>query len=323
MGHEVVLAGRQVGLGLLQAGDARECEHGGHAAAVAEEDVGLQAVAHHQRAARVHAEVLCDALEHVGAGLAHHQGLAARGCLHGGSQAPGACRDTDTWSVRAAAGRHPGLGTGILRSSLAWGLKQAEMSEKAACFPVLVWGLRAEILQPAACIHIPSPLFFGKLLTSLCLSFPISNMEPLHITRPGSVSPAYGSLFYPGSHTSLGKPISLSFLGLTGKGDPSDACLQRGAVGTTGASALEMEKHLTKSSCGYCYKNVFWHRKLAPALLEQQGTEMFAPLTQSASAGRDHKARIQTGDKSYMLEDVRGCSNYNKQNCGTHPSIEQ
>ena len=77
MGHEVVLAGCQVGLGLLQTGDACEREHGGHATAVAEEDVGLQAVAHHKYAAGVHVEVLCDALEHVGAGLAHHQGLAA------------------------------------------------------------------------------------------------------------------------------------------------------------------------------------------------------------------------------------------------------
>lgn len=77
MGHEVVLAGRQVGLGLLQAGDAREREHGGQATAVAEENVGLQAVAHHQRAAGLHAEGLGDALEHVGAGLAHHQGLAS------------------------------------------------------------------------------------------------------------------------------------------------------------------------------------------------------------------------------------------------------
>lgn len=98
--HEVVLAGRQVGLSLLQAGDAGEREHGGHAAAVAEEDVCLQAVAHHERAGGVHAEVLCDALEHVGAGLAHHQGLAARGCLHRRSQAPSACRETESRSVR-------------------------------------------------------------------------------------------------------------------------------------------------------------------------------------------------------------------------------
>lgn len=99
MGHEVVLARRQVGLGLLQAGDACEREHGGHATAVAEEDVGLQAVTHHERAGGVHAEVLRDTLEHVRAGLAHHQGLAARGGLHCSGQAPSACRETETWSV--------------------------------------------------------------------------------------------------------------------------------------------------------------------------------------------------------------------------------
>ena len=120
MGHEVVLAGRQVGLGLLQAGDTREREHGGHATAVAEEDVSLQAVAHHQRAAGVHAEVLCDALEHVGAGLAHHQGLAARGCLHSGSQAPGACRDMDTWSVRETAGKASIQAWEVESSEAAW-----------------------------------------------------------------------------------------------------------------------------------------------------------------------------------------------------------
>lgn len=136
MGHEVVLAGCQVGLGLLQAGDASEREHGSHATAVAEENVGLQAVTHHECAGRVHAEVLRDALKHVRAGLAHHQGLASRGYLHGGSQAPSTCRETEMRQCGGWQGGHPGPGTGALRR-LGTGVQSGTEVSQKACFPVL------------------------------------------------------------------------------------------------------------------------------------------------------------------------------------------
>lgn len=123
-----------------------------------------------------------------------------------------------------------------------------------------MWGVKG-IDSATSCLHShPISTFLGKLLTSLCLSFPISNMEPLHITRPGSVSAAYGLLFHPGSHTPLGKPTSLSFLGLTGRGIQVMPAFKEVLWAPQG-QVLEMEKHLTNGSCGYCYNNVFWHRK--------------------------------------------------------------
>lgn len=76
---------------------------------------------------------------------------------------------------------------------------------------------------------------------------------------------------------------------------------------------------------------VFATRMCAPAIRNwhspfgtEEGTEMFAPLTQSASARTvvtRREFRLET--KSYMLEDVRGHSNYNTPNCEPRPNIEQ
>lgn len=60
-----------------------------------------------------------------------------------------------------------------------------------------------------------------------------------------------------------------------------------------------------------------WHSPFGT----EQCPGMFAPLTQSASAGpvvTRREFRLET--KSYMLEDVRGHSDYNTLNCEPHPS---
>jgi hypothetical protein len=67
--------------------------------------------------------VLCDTLEHVRAGLAHHQGLATRGYLHRSGQAPGACRE-------GTLGQQEGR-------SWAWHIQQQGPASEA-CFQVSV-----------------------------------------------------------------------------------------------------------------------------------------------------------------------------------------
>lgn len=83
------------------------------------------------------------------------------------------------------------------------------------------------------------------------------------------------------------------------KEDPSNVYLQRGAVGITGASALETEKHFPDSRYGFGHKNVCsWNQKLPQPFWNRAGhrnVRTSDPV--SLRRDRGHKERIQTGDK--------------------------
>lgn len=76
-----------VGLGVSHSADTREGEEGLQAAVGAQHDVCVEAVAHHQAAAGVHAKLGGHTVEHVVVGFAHSLGLALGGCLDGLQQA--------------------------------------------------------------------------------------------------------------------------------------------------------------------------------------------------------------------------------------------
>lgn len=88
-----------MGLGVRHGADPREGEEGLEAAVGAQHDVRVEAVAHHQAAAGVHAELGGHAVEHEVVGLAHRLGLALGCRLHGLQQA--AC----TWEEEEEGGR--------------------------------------------------------------------------------------------------------------------------------------------------------------------------------------------------------------------------
>lgn len=88
-----------MGLGVRHGADPREGEEGLEAAVGTQHDVRVEAVAHHQAAAGVHAELGGHAVEHEVVGLAHRLGLALGCRLHGLQQA--AC----TWEEEEEGGR--------------------------------------------------------------------------------------------------------------------------------------------------------------------------------------------------------------------------
>lgn len=91
VGHQVLcsraLAGH-VGLCLLQTGHTSQSQDRGKPTILAEQDIRLQPIAHHEDAGRVHMKALYNAVKHIRVRLPHHHRLAPRGCFHCSCETP-------------------------------------------------------------------------------------------------------------------------------------------------------------------------------------------------------------------------------------------